>query len=201
MRKTLMFAALFATTLVTGSALAERPTEIVRNRGDVVDKVYRVSTPKEHASHEQSAARSTKAAPNKATEKAEPRWRCETDDCATGRTEARAAAADRKSAKADGEKIHEQRVQERVASRWNCAPDVETCRIDGAHSSTQAGRTPGSSKAAKGEVTRAEPQAKEKKDPGAAQMSPADAAKAQRMVQMIKAKICERMGGECGGDE
>lgn len=201
MRKTLMIAALFASTLIAGSASAERPTENLRSRGDVVDKVYRVAAPKDHSLRERTATPSRSAAPNKAAEKAEPRWRCETDDCSVGRAEVRSAAAEKRSAKADDQRP--EKVDERIAARWNCDPDVQECKVDGHRASTTPSRSPASSKAGKEAPARSkvEPDAHAKRDPAAQQLSPAEAAKGQRMVQLIKSKICERMGGECGGDE
>ncbi len=200
MRKIVMLAALFASTLIAGSAAAERPTEQLRSRGDVVDKVYKVATPKDHSQREHAAAQSRSAAPNKAAEKAAPRWRCETDDCSMGRAEVRSAAADKHSAKADDNRPA--KVDERIASRWNCDPDVQECKVDGPHASTTPSRSPASSKAGKEAPARTQvgPET-QSKDPATQQLSPSEAAKGQRMVQLIKSKICERMGGECGGDE
>lgn len=200
MRKTLMLAALFASTLFAGSAAAERPTENLRSRGDVVDKVYKVATPKDHSLREHTTAQKRSAVPNKAAEKAAPRWRCESEDCTVGRAEVRTVAAEKHSAKAD-DKLPA-KVDERIASRWNCQPDVQDCKVDGARTSSAPTRAPASSKAGKEAPARTTvvPEA-QSKDPATQQLSPAEAAKGQRMVQLIKAKICERMGGECGGDE
>ncbi len=200
MHKSLMFAALFATSLVAGSAAAERPAEVIRTRGDIVDKVYTKTAAKDHATRERAVERSRTSAPSKVVDPASSRWNCPTDDCHGAKGDFKAMRSEQKSQAKAEEKVQLDRVNERLAARWNCSPDVPNCEINRSNAATTSSRKPASSKDPSTERTKVEPAHKEKADPATKQKSPSEIAKGERMVQMLKAKICERLGGECGGD-